>query len=77
MSTDGSGYAYIEHSLGKTPAAFVVCASTTGNDTIDKIAKVSAVSADAANIRIRVSRTDSNAWLTGNPVDVRWIAFSN
>ncbi len=45
------------------------------SDQLTHITKLHVYDINATTFRVRASRTDTNAWLTGNPVRFYWLGL--
>lgn len=73
--TDANGYMpIVNHNLGGTPDFVVITMTPGGSDTVSALQKSFVSSITSTAFQIRVSRTDTNAWFTGNGFGYFWIA---
>ncbi len=74
-NTDKDGFITVTHSLGAAPRTVVITPASGQSDQLTHITKLHVYDINATTFRVRASRTDTNAWLTGNPVRFYWLGL--
>lgn len=65
-TTDASGYLVVNHGLGTTPTGCLVTKGPQATDLLNRVLNLGWVSADANNVTIYATRTDTSAALGSN-----------
>ena len=74
-NTDKAGFSTVTHSWGAAPRTVVITPASGQSDQLTHITKLHVYDINATTFRVRASRTDTNAWLTGNPVRFYWLGL--